>query len=231
MKRARIIAALMVAVFILTALPLTVFGQEKKKRKRFKDHIAVVQRRPFLRDSRFEISPRIGFTFNDALVQQFQVGLSMNFHISEDFFVGAVGGWFDFGKDFGGETATYDAVVQATSTIPEISKIQYFVTAEFGWVALYGKFALFNALIVHYDTHITAGVGVIQTASPDPRVAGTISIGQRYFFNDWLCLTIEVRDLLYMESLPSGEAFYNAFTFNLGVGIFIPFGFDYTTLK
>lgn len=230
MNRARLVAALVVAMMLLTT-PIAAFGEAKTKRSRFKDHIAVVQHRPFLRSGRFELSPRFGLTLNDALLQQFMVGLSMNYHINEDFFVGAIGGWMDFGKDFGGETATYDAVVQATSAIPEISKIQYFAAAEFGWVPLYGKFSLFNAVIVHYDTHITGGVGIVQTASPDPLVMGTFSVGQRYFINDWLCITLEVRDFMYMETLPSGDSFYNVFTFSMGAGIFIPFSFEYTTLK
>ena len=231
MKRWKLVAALMFTIMLLTLSSAAFAESKKKKRRRFQDKISVLQRKPFLRHSRIELSLKWGFTFNDALVRQFPLSLNINYHITDNLFAGVVGNWFDFGNDYGGETSTYDAVVNATSAIPEISKITWFAGAEVGWVPLYGKFALFNLLVVHYDTHITAGVGAIQTSTPDPHFAGTLSIGQRFFLNKWLCFTLDLRDILYKESLPSGDSFYNAFTFNVGFSMFIPFSFEYTTRK
>ena len=76
----------------LFALPAPLFAQQV--RKKFKDTIHIVQRKPVLQKGRFELAPRFGMTFNDALYRSFRVGSSANYHITERLFIGGLFDWY-----------------------------------------------------------------------------------------------------------------------------------------
>ena len=188
--------------------------------------IAIIQPKPVLVQQRVEFIPRFGVTFNDPLISQFHTGGSLYYHISERYHVGPTFEWYDYGSDFGGTTETYDEVITVSSTSPEGAPLTMYAGADFGWVPINGKFALFDALIVYYDIYLTAGLGVVQSLD-EIHPAGAVSFGQRTFIPDWLALVLEMRDRIYIEPLPSGNAFTNIVSVSAGFGFFLPTTFDY----
>ena len=189
------------------------------------DLIRVIQRRPFLRNGRLELSPFLGTNVNDPLVNLFLAGAHLNFHLTEVMAIGVNGGY-----SLGTETDLFDQVIEDYELFPELSKILWFGGVHFQYAPIYGKFALFNTWIVPWDTYVLLGIGYTKT-----ELAGhpTLSagLGQRYFMNRWFTLSLELRDLIYNENYPSGSKLVNNLVFSVGVGFFLPPDFEYTTPK
>lgn len=96
------------------------------------------------------------------------------------------------------------------------------------YIPIYGKFALFDRHIVHYDFYALAGVSVLQTSrNEDIKVAGVLGLGWRIYLTRWLAATYEVRDHLYVEKFNAGDRFMSHFVFMAGLSVWLPFDFDY----
>ena len=68
-------------------------AQAQQVRRKFKDKIHVVQKKPVLQKKRLEIAPRFGLSFNDPLYRSFKVGANLNYHIAGDERYKEHGGW------------------------------------------------------------------------------------------------------------------------------------------
>lgn len=189
------------------------------------DLIRVIQRRPFLRRNRVEVSPFVGTNINDALVSLFVAGGSLNYHLTEVMSVGVNGGY-----SLGTETDLFDRVIEDYELFPQISKIKWYATLNFQYAFIYGKFALFNTWIIPWDTYALLGAGFTQTEL-DGHLTISAGIGQRYFMNRWFTLNLELRDNVYNENYPAGSEIVNNLMFTAGVSFFIPPDFEYRTLK
>ena len=198
------------------------------------DEIAVVQRKPVLRKGRVEFTPQLGWTVNDSLIQQFELGGQLNYHASEFLLFGADFGWFDLGE-LGGVTDEYIDVLDKTSSSPEVVELKWWAGGHVGIVPIYGKFAIFDSAIVYYDlsvmlgggymTHVT-GIGE-ETGAP----GGDIGVQFRIFMNKWLALTANIHDRIVPVELKSGSSIAQFVTVNFGTSFFLPFGFEYTTAR
>ncbi|MCA9539403.1 MAG: outer membrane beta-barrel domain-containing protein [Myxococcales bacterium] len=197
----------------------------ERSRKEEIDLIRVIQRRPFLRQQRVEVAPFLGTNINDALVNTFVAGGSINYHLTEVMAIGANGGY-----SLGTETDLFDQVIEDYELFPQVSKIKWYATLNFEYAFIYGKFALFNTWIIPWDTYALLGAGYTQT-----ELAGhpTLSagLGQRYFMNRWFTINIELRDNVYNEDYPAGSEFVNNLMLTTGVSFFLPPDFEYRTLK
>lgn len=201
--------------------------------------IFVLQRKPFLRKGRLELVPHFGMTVNDSLIRQYDGGGQLVFHFTEDFWFGGTFSWFDFGE-LGGVTEDYFEVLEKTQSIPDVVEMSWYAGADFGYVPVSGKFALFNSGIIYYDlslfvgggyaTYLSGGAGG-ETGAP----AGSIGIQPRIFLTRWLALTGQVRDTIFLASLKSGsgteDSLTHVVTVTGGLSIFIPFGFEYTQAR
>ena len=212
---------LLTNIVFLAFLSSTAHGQSLSE-----GEIAIIQPKPVLAHHRVEFIPRFGITFNDPLISQYHAGGSLFYHISERYHVGPTFEWYDFGSSFGGTTDAYDQIIRSSSTIPEVAPVQFYGGVDFGWVPINGKFALFDSLIVYHDIYLTGGLGVLQSVD-EIHPAGAVSLGQRTFLTDWLALVLEIRDRIYVEPLPSGNAFTNIVSVSAGFGFFIPPSFEY----
>lgn len=189
------------------------------------DLIRVIQRRPFLRRNRVELSPQLGTNINDSLVTMFVAGGNINYHITE---VMAVG--FNGGYSLGSETDLFDKVIEDYELFPEVSKIIWYANVHFQYAPIYGKFALFNTWIIPWDLYVLLGAGWTRTElEGHPTLSA--GIGQRYFMNRWFTLNLELRDNIYNENYPGGSEIVNNVMFTAGVGFFLPPDFEYQTLK
>ncbi len=197
------------------------------------DEIFVLQRKPFLRKNRVELAPSFSATVNDALIQQFEIGGTLTYHLSEQFWIAGEFGWMDLGE-FGGVTDEYFDVLDKTNSAPEVVEQVFFGGAQFGYVPLYGKFAIFDRAIVYYDASVYLGGGLLNhiTDNSGGEVgAGAFEVGfkMRIFMNRWLALFVDVKDRFMFAELKSGSTLNQFVMVGGGVSIFMPFGFDYTT--
>ena len=226
---------LVLCMFLLClfALPTPLFAQQV--RKKFKDTIHIVQRKPVLQKKRFELAPRFGMTFNDALYRHFRVGANANFHITERFFVGALFDWYNFGSALGGPTSAFTQTIAQTNSAPDTPVINWFGGAEIGFVPIFGKFSLFNSGLLFYDVGFTLGGGAAESRSaqlntPEIGAGITASVFNHIFLNDWISLNFEVRDQIYFATLATSteQQLAHAVSFSVGFGFFLPTRFEYT---
>jgi outer membrane beta-barrel protein len=197
----------------------------ERERKAELDLIRVIQRRPFLRRQRVEVSPMLGTNINDPLVQSFVAGGNLNYHITEVMAVGLFGGY-----SLGSESDLFDKVIEDYELFPEVAQVQWYAGVQFQYVPVYGKFAMFNSWIIPWDIYAVLGAGYTKTElDGHPTLAA--GVGNRFFMSRWFNLAFELRDSIYNESYPSGSELVNNLVFSAGVGFFLPPDFEYTTLK
>lgn len=214
--------------------------------------IVVIPRKSFLKGGRFEVAPYWGFTVNDALIKHQTFGGEANYFITDALSVGIEGNLYI--KDI---TDTVARVQVQDRRIPTLNKYIFGGHLNFGYVPVYGKFAVFNRWITHWELFVSAGVGMVksQIIPRDPRnqpfesynVAANLGVGARLFLNDWLALNVAIRDYIFRDqfestSRPSGQsaadakanadpAFINNVVFHVGLSIFLPTRFKYTSLR
>jgi outer membrane beta-barrel protein len=213
--------------------------------------IVVVPRKAFLKGGRLELGPFYGQSVNDNLIRHHVFGVDLNYFLTDVIWIGLQGQYFIK------QLTTQDELlgVQYRRT-PTLNRYLYGGALNFGYVPLYGKFALFNRSIVHWEIFASAGVGVtISEVIPrDPAEAAlafkntlltpNVGIGSRFFLLDWLTVNFALRDYILPDRFEPNPNDYataadakangvSAFVHNLmfyaGVGMYLPTKFTYKT--
>ena len=225
--RMRLRTGALLALVCMTAWWAPEEANAQQIRRRFKDRVHVVQPKPVLQKGRFELAPRIGFSFNDALYQSIKVGVAGNYHISERVYVGAMFDWYNFGDQFGGQTEAFEIAQNETNAAPDAPGLNWMAGAQVGFVPIFGKFAMFNSGIVFYDIGVQAGVGwaeskTLQVPVGTGGVAGSIGVTSHIFLTEWLSLNVEVGDTIYFANLGGESTLSHLVAASVGVGIYLP---------
>lgn len=187
--------------------------------------IRVLQRRPFLRKKRYELSPELGVLVNDSLVNGVSFGGRFSYHLSEIMAVSVSGA-----ATASSETALFEKVIEDYAVFPEVSKVLWRTSVDYQYAFLYGKFALFNRWIIAWDTVASLGLGALQTElAIHPTL--TAGIGQRFFMTQWFTVNVGLQDYLYLEDYAAGGELINHLVFTGGVSFFFPTTFTYRTLR
>lgn len=191
------------------------------------DRIKSVQRKDFLKRQRWELTPTLALSLNDAFYQKMGGGAAVAFHPADSLglevqgiFVGTV------------QTDMVGFFQQANQALPKVSNLSYWIMGNLLWSPLYGKLSFVTDDIVHFDAYLIAGFGMAKTET-GLKFATNFGIGLRYFLTSWLVLKIEVRDLFYTEIFHldvQGTDFsdiQNHVMFSAGVSFFLPVDFEY----
>lgn len=226
----------LVALSCLLLFSTTVTAEERAQTG-YGDQIHVIQPKPVLQKGRFDLTPRLGVTVNDAVFRNVMVGATGHFHFTERVYAGGLFQWYGLTQFIGGETQTYNDVNAQTTALVDAPYLNWAAGAEVGFVPLFGKFALFNRGIIFYDVSLTAGAvfaNAASIASPllqESNVGGTMSLTTRFFMNDWMALNLEFRDVLYQARLSgvSGTTLSHSVTASLGLSLYLPTTFEYST--
>lgn len=187
--------------------------------------IRVLQRRPFLRKKRYEISARMGTLVNDSLVNSVSAGGRFAYHLSEVMAI-SLGG----AAALSTESELFEKVIDDYAVFPEVSKLLWRASADFEYAFLYGKFALFDRWIIGWDMASNLGVGAVQTdLAIHPSL--TMGLSQRFFMNRWFTVNVGINNYLYLEDYSTGGEIVNHLVFMGGVSLFFPTTFEYRTLR
>jgi len=214
--------------------------------------IVVIPRKRFLKGGRFEFSPFAGTSINDILIQHYVFGLDLNFFITDAFSIGLQGDYYV--KQL---TDRESLIGLQYNRIPTLNRYLWSGLLNFGYVPAYGKFALFNKSIVHWEIVVSGGVGITQTeiiprnisfeAFKTNAITPDVGIGSRFFLFDWLTINYMFRDYIILdkyEPLNRSASMYasateakahadsklvNNIMFYVGVGVFLPTSFQYKT--
>ena len=207
---------LLLLAVLQSAISFSVFAAEESVR--------VLQPKPFVRQGRFAIAPMLGLSLNDPYIQHVFVGASATYHISELFAVGAT-------ADYALSTTTKltDELLEKLNVRTALSPIDFMAAANFEYTPVYGKFALVNRVVIHWDVGASVGLGAVRTTATGYHFLAQVGVALRFHLTRWLTLSFEMRDHLFSESLTvSGQSaggFSQTLVFRTGLGLFMPFDF------
>ena len=170
--------------------------------------IVVVPRKAFLKGGRVELQPLAGVTVNDNLIRHFVFGADINYFLTDALWVGLQGQYFV--KQLETQTELLGLQFNRTSTM---NRYLYGGAFNMGYVPGYGKFALFNRQIVHWEVWISAGFGATFTeviarnpadqaskAFKNTALTPNAGLGGRLFLPDWLTVNIALRDYIIADT-------------------------------
>jgi len=210
--------------------------------------IVVVPRKPFLKGGRLELAPFTGLSINDNLIRHYAFGADINFFLTDVLWIGVQGEYFV--KAF---TEREDLVGLQYNRIPTLNRYLYGASFNFGYVPVYGKFALFNKNIIPWEIYASAGIGWTrsQIIPRDPGnlgwtndlLAANVALGTRFFLFHWLTINFAVRDYIFADKFEARgrtpdqtlaqakQAADSSIVHNVmfygGVGMYLPAKFQY----
>jgi len=210
------------------------FGQGEET-KALKDRIKSVTGRSYLKSGRLELTllPMTSISLNDAFYQKLGGGLSFGYHFSDAFALHLI---VTYSLNLGTSNATYHPTSgEGEASIPYAGKRNILASVDFSWAPVYGKISVAGEWILHFDTYLLAGLGMIggdiqkdvasTKTSLNPGFGADFGLGFRLFFNRTFALRAELRDYMIFSDKVSvnGKArsdVQNQLLFNLGLSIF-----------
>ncbi len=189
---------------------------EDEQRKQDEQNITVVQRQAFLNVyknedgktiRRFDLQPQVGLSVNDPFVRHYAVGAEFNFWLSNRMALGITGTGF-----FGAKTPAYDRIRFQNGLLLTANRNLWQASANFLYEPFYGKIAVFNRLLMHWEAYTQIGAGIIHTrviprfeALHDPfdnfNPQGNFAIGARFYASglDFMSFNFGVRTFIFPD--------------------------------
>lgn len=182
---------------------------EEKQIKAEMGLISVVQRQRMLKKGRFELQPQVGITVNDPYVRHYTLGIDMNYWFHNRMAIGLFGTGF-----IGAKTPRYDNIRFQEGLLLTANKTLWNAAVQFTYNPFYGKIAIFNRALLHWELSASIGGGATQTqvipryeSLHDPfrtiTGGGVISFDGRMYVPkiDWLAINAGVRTWIYPDKL------------------------------
>ncbi len=192
---------------------------EAQQRKIDEKEITVIQPQAFLnvyQDSktqkkkyRVELMPQVGLTINDPYVRHWTAGAEVNVWLTNRMAIGVNGTAF-----FGARTPQYDRIRFQEGLLLTANKTLWQASVDFTYEPFYGKIALFNRLLLHWEAYTQIGGGAIHTQNiprfqvihPTPfnHITGqlNVAVGARFYVQNlnWLSINMGVRTFGYFDA-------------------------------
>lgn len=194
------------------------------------DKVKAVQRKGFLKKGRIELAPVFAATVNDAFYQKFGYGARLAYNLHDAFAVALRGTQYVKYRTDNVREGKLAFQSQLLS-----SDIERQVMLGGVWSPIYGKAAVLQSSIVHFDLFLQAGFGLVWsgTSGPPldqgPHVATDFGGGVRFYPKEWLAFELGLLATLYPDQpqpqLPATTQ--RVFVLNVGMSFFWPTSFDY----
>jgi outer membrane beta-barrel protein len=204
------------------------------------DRVKAVQRKGFLKRHRFELTPLFAATVNDAFYQKVGGGLRAAFNLGDAFAIAARGAIYQQEDLKLAPIRTNNVREGKVAFQSQLLSSQIYRLAMIDgiWSPVYGKAAWLDRSIVHFDLFLTAGFGLVWSATSfdgagkaglGPHVAADVGAGLRFYPLEWLALEAGMMLTLYpdqpMETVPG--TLQKVLAANVGVSFFFPWRFEY----
>ncbi|MCR9166242.1 MAG: outer membrane beta-barrel domain-containing protein [Nannocystaceae bacterium] len=184
-------------------------GTEEDQIKAEKGLITVVQRQRMLKKKRFELSPQFGITVNDPYVRHYTIGLDFNYWLTNRMALGVTGTGL-----IGAKTPRYDNIRFQEGLLLTANRTLWQGSVNFTYNPFYGKIAIFNRALLHWEGGLVVGGGATQTQvipryeslhEPFSTVTGGGHFGLvgRFYAPkiDWVSFNFGVRSWVYADKL------------------------------
>ena len=200
------------------------------------DKVKAVQRKGFMKRGRFELSPMLGLSVNDAFYQKLGVGGRIAYHLQDSFALAVRGSWYKIG-DWYAPYRTDNVREGKLALSSQLLSSQPYrqLMLDGMWSPVYGKASFLDKSIVHFDLFLTAGFGAVWSAtSGEPRNEGAhfatdLGGGLRFYPTEWSAFELGLLATFYPDqaitSVPG--TVQRVFVANIGFSIFFPWSFEY----
>ena len=234
--------------------PITEQVKESEKSHVSWNDIVVVVRKPFLKVNRLEILPTWGITMNDNIVQHQQLAGQLNYYLTDVLAVGIEGALYQRNL-----LEPYDQVARQARRLVTANEYKWAASLNFHYVPIYGKFAILDKHIIHWETFFTAGVGATKSKviPRDPvfrpfeniLVTPNVGVSMRFFVTKWLTVNVGMRNYMFNDKFEAANRsetndtsaelgqnnadsiFMHNLVFQTGLSFWFPTGFEYTTFR
>lgn len=201
----------------------------KARRATLADKIAPVSGNLFTKTRRFEISPGVGLSLDDAFFQKYAIGLKLTYHLIETLSVGVHSSW-SFAQASGPSVCKAGTCTASTSDdlkdVP--GRVSLLVGAELAWSPIYGKVNVIAEKVLHFDVSLIAGLGAVRYQAPNAEdtmaFAFHFGLGERFFITPSMTLRLELRDYIYSAKTTlstSSSKTENQLMLELGLSFFV----------
>lgn len=182
---------------------------EEKQIKTETKLITVIQRQRMLKKNRVDIQPQVGISINDPYVRHYSFGAEISYWLTNRMALSLTGTGFVANR-----TPRYDNIKLQTGLLLTANKVLWQAHLNFQYNPFYGKIAIFNQFLLHWEGYVQIGGGVMQTeviprfeALHDPfrtfTGGGQFTIGARLYFPtlDWFSVNFGARTWIYPDKL------------------------------
>jgi outer membrane beta-barrel protein len=174
--------------------------------------------RDFVKAQRHEVSIQGGYFASDLFSGTYVYGGSYTFHMTEDAAVEASVAYTHADADVVRSIEDGRATV-----VDQVFAPMTFLSSTLLWYPVHGKLR-FGGSILHFDIHLDAGVGVVD--SPTSRgAAGIGGLGVKLYGGQAFAFRMDVRDHVYRQELLDKHFLVNDVSVTAGMSIFLPLGF------
>jgi outer membrane beta-barrel protein len=187
------------------------------------DRVKSVQRKVYLKQGRFELTPLVSFSINDPYYSKLGAAVRGAYYFADTLAVSARFSAMQVLPSDDVRTAKRAFQSRIFHSVPQWSAL-----ADAEWAPLYGKVAFLNS-ILHFDGYLLAGAGAVktETSSLEGRslnVAADLGVGMRFVTKDFLAVNVALINTSYVDQ-PLGTskgAIQNLMTINAGISLFFP---------
>ncbi len=182
-------------------------NSEEKQIKAEIGLINVVQRQRMLKKKRFEIQPQVGISINDPYVRHYAFGLDLNYWLTNRMAIGLTGTGY-----VGARTPRYRNIRFQEGLLLTANQILWSASFNYTYNPFYGKVAIFNRGLIHWEAGLQIGGGALQTrvipryeALHDPFTTvtggGHFGLISRFYGRrvDWLSVNAGVRTWIFPD--------------------------------
>jgi outer membrane beta-barrel protein len=206
-------------LLLAAALPLA--ARAGNKADAFEGKIKPISGQLYEKAGRFEITPVLALSLEDAFFTKYLAGLRVGYHVNESLAVALA---FAAGTT----SPTGSAVVcpanqgcrpaSAAELYQVPGRIRSTVSADVAWTPVYGKLNLVAEQVAHFDLGLVGGADLVihdallsanqamvlgQKPSSRSGVGGHVGLAIRLFLGETLAIRWEVRDLIYAVDVPN----------------------------
>lgn len=191
--------------------------------KTLAERIPSVTRPVFIRKGRIELVPAIGKSLNDPFFENLVLSGGAAYHVFEWLWVGASA---EYLLGFANPTPVSGP---GNPPRPDYNRAQYAARLEVAWAPFYGKLNLLAEKVLHFDTYIAFGGGILGGTRTGSAFAGSVAIGQHFFITEWMAIRLDVRDQVFSMNRNPGtteKSLQSFLSASLGVAFYVPPSFE-----
>jgi outer membrane beta-barrel protein len=173
--------------------------------------------RLFVKQQRHEFSITGGYYDSDLFSGTYVLGGSYTYHMTETTAVEFGAAWTHANAD------VIRAIEQDRGEVLEddFARVMFFESLLV-WAPVYGKLR-FGGRIVHFDIHLDAGVGVVDS-STSRGAAGVAGFGMQLFMGTAMAFRIDARNHTFRQELLDEHFLVNDAQVTAGLSLYLPFG-------